>query len=99
MKVDMSLKTVLRPLNMFADVLHIAGKMFLVSVSGPLKITLQSRIESENRMALRKVLQGQLEVLRSRGFMPETVYMDPHSMFRSMTPDFHQCRWCDKKLR
>jgi hypothetical protein len=33
-------------------------------------------------------LQGQLAVLRSRGFSPEIVYTDPHSTFRSMTQDF-----------
>jgi hypothetical protein len=33
-------------------------------------------------------LQGQLAVLHSGGFLPEIVYTDPHSMFRSMTRDF-----------
>jgi hypothetical protein len=33
-------------------------------------------------------LQGQLALLRSRGFVPSIVYTDPHSTFRSMTQDF-----------
>jgi hypothetical protein len=33
-------------------------------------------------------LQGQLAVLQAHGFIPEMVYMDPPSTFRSMTQDF-----------
>jgi hypothetical protein len=33
-------------------------------------------------------LQGQLAVLRSQGLVPEVVYTDPHSTFRSMTQNF-----------
>jgi hypothetical protein len=33
-------------------------------------------------------LQGQLAVLRSKEYIPEIVYTDPQSSFRSMTQDF-----------
>ncbi len=62
--------------------------MFLVSVSAPLQLTLQSAIESESRTSLGMALQGQLGTLRAHGFIPCIVYMDPHSMFCSMTEDY-----------
>jgi hypothetical protein len=33
-------------------------------------------------------LQGQVAVMRSRGFIPEVVNTDPHSMFKSMAKVF-----------
>jgi hypothetical protein len=39
-------------------------------------------------MALGMAVHGQLAVLRSREYVPEIVYMDPQSMFQSMTQDF-----------
>jgi hypothetical protein len=68
--------------------MHIDGNMFLVSVSSPLQLTLQSAIESESRMSLGMALQGQLRTLQARCFIPRIVYMDPHSTFCSMTTDF-----------
>jgi hypothetical protein len=57
-------------------------------VMDPLNLTLQTKIQSENRLELGMALQVQMAVLRSRGFEPCTVYTDPHSSFRSMTQDF-----------
>jgi hypothetical protein len=68
--------------------MHVDAKMFLVTVTEPLNLTLQSKVENESRMCLGMGLQGQLAVLRSRGYVPDTVYTDPHSSFRTMTQDF-----------
>jgi hypothetical protein len=73
---------------MYVDVMHIDGHMFLVSVTDPLNLTLQTKVMSENKLELGMALQGHMAVLRSRGFEPSTVYTDPHSLFRSMTQDF-----------
>ncbi len=86
--VDPSLRSVQKNLKVYADVMHIDGRKFLVSVSDPLNLTLQSMIDSESRTMLGLALQGQLAVLRSRGFAPTIVYTDPHSMFCTMTQDF-----------
>jgi hypothetical protein len=87
-KVDESLKTVTKSQKLFSDVMHIDTKMFLVTVTEPLNLTLQSKVDNESRMCLGMGLQGQLAVLRSRGYVPDTVYTDPHSSFRTMTQDF-----------
>jgi hypothetical protein len=88
MKIDVSRRSVEKSLRLSADVMHIDGDMFLISVTEPLNLTSQSHIENEGKLALGMALQGQLAVLRSRGFLPETVYTDPHSTFRLMTQDF-----------
>jgi hypothetical protein len=49
---------------------------------------MQCYIDNEGRLALAMALQGQLELLKSRGFVPRIVYTDPHSTFRSMTQEF-----------
>jgi hypothetical protein len=67
--------------------MHLEGNMFLVMVADPLNLTLQSYVENEGRMSLGMALQGQLSLLKSRGFQPRVVYTDPHSTFRSMTQE------------
>jgi hypothetical protein len=87
-RAEVTLKAVLKAQSVYADVMHVDGKMSLVSVTEPLNLMLQNKIENESRTSLRMGLQGQLAVLQSRGFVPETVHMDPHSTFRAMSQDF-----------
>jgi hypothetical protein len=68
--------------------MHIVGNMFLITVTDPLNLTLQYKIENEGRMSLGIALQNQIAVLQSRAFEPKIVYTDPHSTFRSMTREF-----------
>jgi hypothetical protein len=78
----------MKTLKLYADVMHIDTKKFLVSVADPLNLTLQSVIAGESRQELGMALQGQLAVLRSKGFIPMIVYVDPQSAFWAMTQDF-----------
>jgi hypothetical protein len=87
-RVDMSLRQVEKALRVYADVMHVDAKKFFVTVSDPLNLTLQCGIENESCMSLGMALQGQLALLRTRGFVPTVVYTDQHSSFRSMTQDF-----------
>jgi hypothetical protein len=73
---------------MFADVMHLEGNLFLVTVADPLNLTMQCYIENDGRMALGMALQEQLALLKSRGLIPRIVYTDPHSTFWSMTQEF-----------
>jgi hypothetical protein len=53
-----------------ADVMHLDGQKFLVSVSEPLQLTLQTPVANESQTVLGMALQSQLEVYRSHGFAP-----------------------------
>jgi hypothetical protein len=88
MQVDPTLHSTTKNLKLYADVMHIDTKKFLVSVADPLNLTLQSVIAGESRQELGMALQGQLAVLRSKGFIPSIVYVDPQSAFKAMTRDF-----------
>jgi hypothetical protein len=71
-----------------SDVMHIDHKRFLITVSVPLHLTMQCPIERETANTLGVALQGQLELLRSRGFVPVRVHTDPQSAFRALTTSF-----------
>jgi hypothetical protein len=49
---------------------------------------MQCKIETETQGVLSPALQGQLELLRSRGFIPTMVYTDPQSAFCSLTTQY-----------
>ncbi len=74
--------------TLYTDVMHIDGSKFLVTVCEPLQLTLQCKIERETQQVLGMALQAQLELLRSRGFIPTVVHMDPQSAFRTLTTQF-----------
>jgi hypothetical protein len=88
MQVDPTLRSVSKTLKVYVDVVHVDTKKFRVSVADPLNLTLQSQVQSESRQDLGMELQGQLVVLRNRGYVPSIVYSDPQSAFRAMTQDF-----------
>ncbi len=49
---------------------------------------LQVYIERESQAVLGLALQGQLELLRSKGFQPVWVYVDPQSALRALSTKF-----------
>jgi hypothetical protein len=71
-----------------ADVIHLDSYKYLVSVSEPLQLTLQTPVAHESQMVQGMALQSQLEVYRSRGFQAVRVYVDPQSTFQSLTTKY-----------
>jgi hypothetical protein len=69
---------------LYADVMHVDGFKFLVSVVEPLQQTIQAPLENESADQLGLALQGHLSLLRARGFKPNVVYVDPQSGFRAL---------------
>jgi len=88
MPVDVTLRSTEQKQKLSTDVMEIDGRKFLVTVSDPLHLTLQTALENESKQVLGMALQGHLMTLRSRGFEPAIVYVDPHSTFRGMQRDF-----------
>jgi hypothetical protein len=74
--------------SMYTDVMHIENNMFLISVCEPLQLTLQCPLESESKNQLGLALQGHMDILRERGFIPTVVYTDPQRAFTSLTGSF-----------
>ncbi len=77
-----------KELVLHTDVMHINGHKFLKTVCEPLCLTLQVYIERESQSVLGMALQGQFELLCSRGFVPTRVYVDPQSAFQSLMTKF-----------
>jgi hypothetical protein len=92
MQVDLGLCSTDKTLRLYTDVMHIEGNMFLITVTDPLNLTLQFKIENKSRLSLCTAIQSQLSVLQSRAFEPKIVYTDPHSTFRSMTREFQESK-------
>jgi hypothetical protein len=70
--------------TLYSDVMHIDCVKVLVTVCEPLQLTLQCKIERETQEVLSPALQGQLELICSRGFISTMVYTDPQSAFHSL---------------
>jgi hypothetical protein len=62
-----------RKQSLFSDVMHVDSCKFLMTVCEPLQLVMQCAVERGNASALGIALQGQLELLRSRGFIPVRV--------------------------
>jgi hypothetical protein len=63
-----------------ADVMHLDSYKYLVSVSEPLQLTLQTPVAHESQMVLGMALQSQLEVYRSCGFQPVLSSLSPQNI-------------------
>jgi hypothetical protein len=51
-KSDVSLKSVTKLQSLYTDVMHIDMKKFMVSVTEPLNLFLQSEVDNEGKLAL-----------------------------------------------
>ncbi len=86
--VDDDLKMDEKKQELHSDVMHVDGQRFLVTVCEPLQLTVQVAVQRESQATIGPALQGQLELLRSKGFQPVRVYIDPQSALRSMATKF-----------
>jgi hypothetical protein len=71
-----------------ADMIHVAGEKFLLSISSPLELLLVYHLASLKTEDLRNALQKHVNTLRSWGFKPKVVYIDPQSRLTSLQGKF-----------
>jgi hypothetical protein len=83
--VDESLMLDEKKRVLYSDIMHINSNKFLITVRKPLQLVMQCKIERESQSKLGFALQGQLNLLRSRSFVPTVVHMDPQSAFCALT--------------
>ena len=74
--------------EMTADVIYVAGQKLLVSVSRPLALTLVQPVPSLTKEMLGKALQAHINTLRSRGFEPRRICVNPHKPLQSLRGSF-----------
>ena len=74
--------------KLYTDVMKNNGAMFLITVCDPLHLILSTPIERETANQLGLALPGQLNVLRSHGFVPTIVFTDPAPGFQSLVNQF-----------
>ncbi len=67
-----------------AHVMHLDGHKFLVLLVELFQLTLQTLLKNEMANQLGLGLQGQLSLLRTRGFQPTVVYVDPQTGFQTI---------------
>jgi hypothetical protein len=69
---------------LYTDVMHIDSNMFLISVSEPLQLTLQTHVLNESADTLGTALQSHLQILREKSFVVKCVHVDPASAFQAL---------------
>lgn len=67
--------------ELHTHVMNLDGNNYLVSVVEPLQLTIQAHLENETSDQLGLGLQGHLNILQARGFIPMIVHMVPQSGF------------------
>ena len=70
------------------NVMHLDSQHFLLTVCETLQLILHCPLERETVLVLGTALQNQIELLRSRGFVPIRVHTDPQSAFQTLTTKF-----------
>ncbi len=75
--MDVKLRHVEKEQKLHTDVMSVDGMKFLVTVSDPLNLTIQTWIRNESKTEMGMALQGQLGLLWSQAFKPVVVYVDP----------------------
>ena len=74
--------------TMFSDVMHVMGQTFLLTVTEPLNLVMQSYLASEHHNDIGYALQSQVDLLASRGFRAKDLYADPQSSIGKVETSF-----------
>ena len=72
------------PQRMYSDVFAIREQRFLMTLAEPLGLVLTTHAERKTTEELGLALHGQINVVRSRGFKPQVVYMDPQPALKAL---------------
>jgi hypothetical protein len=84
--------------DLYSDVMHIDGHWFIVTVCEPLQLSLLFAVERESASVLGIALQGQLELLRSKGVYSHTHAHGPPEFvlvnYHKIRKRGDRCEWC-----
>jgi hypothetical protein len=74
--------------SLVSDVMFVDRERFLISVSSPLELTIASHLKSLSRNKLGEAMQAQFQLLRSRGFEPVRMLVDPQKALAALRNAF-----------
>jgi hypothetical protein len=80
--VDVHLKSSMSERQtMYGDVMHVCGQKFVVCLTEPLGLMTAVHVTSLSASELGEAVQTQVSTIRSRGFEPTVMYLDPQPGF------------------
>jgi Reverse transcriptase (RNA-dependent DNA polymerase) len=68
--------------------MYAGGETFLISVSSPLELIINSHVKKLDREHMGRAVQSQLALLQSRGFVPRRIKVDPQRSLVSIKDSF-----------
>jgi hypothetical protein len=80
-QISLELKMPQLEQEMYTDVMQVKGKPFVITLVEPLGLEIVTPVDSEKTEDLGLALQGQVNLIRSRGFKPTVCYLDPQPGF------------------
>ena len=82
------LKSDVKVQTMYADVMEIDRRKFLLCVLDPLQLTLVTYVKDEGEESLGLAMQSHLQTLKERGFSATVVHTDRHATFLKLRTSF-----------
>jgi len=83
-QIDDELKDQRTKQVLVCNVMHAESEKFLVTVSSPLELIIQAHLINQSADTIGRALQSQLGLIRSRGFCPIRVHVDPQGALRAL---------------
>ena len=87
-EVDDALKEQRTEQVLYTDVMKVREQAYLVSLVEPLQLVITSNIDREKTENFGQAIQAQLNLLRSRGFNPVRIHMDPQPALSALVGQF-----------
>jgi hypothetical protein len=87
-EVDDALKEQRTDQVLYTDVMKVRGQAYLVSLVEPLQLVITSNVDKEKTENFGMAIQAQLNLLRSRGFNPVRIHMDPQPALSALVGQF-----------
>ena len=87
-EVDDALKEQRTDQVLYTDVMKVREQAYLVSLVEPLQLVVTSNIDREKTENFGLAIQAQLNLLRSRGFNPVRIHMDPQPALSALVGQF-----------
>ena len=73
---------------LYSDVMKVKEQSYLITLAEPLFLLIQTRVARETTECLGEALESQMQILRSKGFRPVRVYVEPQRALTALSGKF-----------